>query len=79
LSLDIVDAMLALKELMLSDGTVFEPLGADDEFDDEQAAATRLTTAAKPTQPTRRERRKVPWPCERERRPSPLLLLNRIH
>src|SRR5215472_5931403 len=38
LSLDIVDAMFTVKELMLSpDGIVFEPLGADDELDDPQA------------------------------------------
>jgi hypothetical protein len=58
--LDIVDAMSTVKELMLSDGIVFEPLGAaPDEFDDEQAAATRLTAATRPTQPTRRQRANV--------------------
>jgi hypothetical protein len=65
LSLDIVDPMSTVKELMPSPaGTVFEPLGAVvDEPDepDEQPAAVRATTA-RPAQPTRRKRRDVPWP-----------------
>src|SRR5215469_9499962 len=61
LSLFIVDAMSTLKELVLSPaGIVFEPLavgGVVDEADDPQPAAARPRTAARPTQPTRRERR----------------------
>jgi hypothetical protein len=61
LSLDIVDAMSTLKELVLSPaGIVFEPLAVDgvvDEADDPQPAAARPRTAARPTQPTRRVRR----------------------
>jgi hypothetical protein len=72
--LDIVGPMLTVKELMLTFGIVFDPLGADDEDDDPQPAAIRATTAARPTQPTRRERRNVPPPGERERRPPSLLL-----
>jgi hypothetical protein len=74
LNLDIVGPMFTVKELMLTFGIVFEPLGADDEDDDPQPAAIRLATAARPTQPTRRERRNVPPPCERKRRPPSLLL-----
>jgi hypothetical protein len=53
--------MLTVKELMLSpDGTVFEPLGADDAVDDEpddpQPAAIRPTAVAKATQPSRPKR-----------------------
>jgi hypothetical protein len=71
--LAIVDAMSTVKELVLSpEGIVFEPLGVVvagvDDVDDPQAAAVRLTTAARPTQPT--------GLSERERRP-PLLLLRR--
>jgi hypothetical protein len=73
--LDIVGPMLTVKESMLTFGIVFEPLGADDEDDDDpQPAAIRLATAARPTQPTRRERRNVPPPCERKCRPPSLLL-----
>src|SRR5215472_6990536 len=82
LNLDIVDAMSTVKELMLSPaGTVFEPLlvdGVVDEPDDPQPAAARPRTAARPTQPTRRERRDVPWPCGRVRRPPSRLLPSRI-
>src|SRR5216683_2415655 len=82
LSLDIVDAMSTLKELVLSPaGIVFEPLvvvGVVDEPDDPQPAAARPRTAARPTQPTRRERRHVPWRCERVCRPPSLLLPSRI-
>jgi hypothetical protein len=81
LSLDIVDAMLTVKELVLSGGTLFEPLGAVgavDEVDDPQAAAIRLTPAANPTQPTRPKRPYLPWPCEREARPPLPLLPRRI-
>jgi hypothetical protein len=65
---DITDATSVLKELMLSpEGTVFDPLAADppDDPEDPQAAAARLTTAARLTQATGRS--------ERERRP-PLLI-----
>jgi hypothetical protein len=64
---DITDATSVLKELMLSPlGTVFEPLDApDDDGDELQAAAAKVTTAARLTQATGRS--------ERERRP-PLLL-----
>src|SRR5262252_6547413 len=74
LNLDIVGPMFTVKELMVTFGIVLEPLGADDEDDDPQPAAIRLATAARPTQPARRERRNVPPPCERERRPPSLLL-----
>jgi len=81
LNVDIVDAMSTVKELMVSpDGTVFEPLDVvvvDDELDDEQPAATRAATA-RPTQPSRRERLNMPWPCERECQPPSLLLVTRI-
>src|SRR5215472_3156159 len=63
----IVGPTLTVKELMVTCGIVFEPLAAavvDD--DDEQPAAIRLATAAKPTQPRRPY---LPWPCEREGRP----------
>jgi len=56
--LDIVDAMLTLKELMLSPaGILFDPLDDDDVvdgLDDPQPAATSPATAARLTQPTRR-------------------------
>jgi len=74
--------MLTVKELMLTDGTVAEPVAdaeADeedvvDELDeDEQPAPTRARAAARATQPSRGKRRNVPSPCERESRP-PLLL-----
>src|SRR5215472_8973534 len=53
LSLDIVDARSTVNEVVVRLGTVFEPLGADPDDDEEpQAAATRLTTAARPTQAT---------------------------
>jgi hypothetical protein len=53
--LDISDAMLTVKELMLSPfGIVFEPLGADDDVDDPQAAAVSATSAPRPTHATRR-------------------------
>src|SRR5690242_1706084 len=74
LNADIVGPMCTVKELMLTFGTVFEPLGAVDEDDDEQPAATRPATAARPTQPARGKRRRVPPPCEREGRPPSLLL-----
>jgi len=72
--------MFTVKELMLTFGIVFEPLaaGVDEEDDDPQPAAIRLATAARPTQPARRERRNVPPPCERERRPPLPLLPSRI-
>src|SRR5580658_5461371 len=69
LNSDIVDAMSTVNELMLSPaGIVFEPLdvAAGVVDDDEHAAATRLTTAARPTQPTARKRRDMRWSCERE-------------
>src|SRR5690348_12828040 len=76
LNADIVGPMFTVKELMLTFGIVFEPLDAvgDEDDDDPQPAAIRLATAARPTQPARRERRNVPPPCERERRPPSLLL-----
>jgi hypothetical protein len=55
--LDIVAAMLTVKELMLSPaGILFEPLEDDvvDGLDDPQPAATSPATAARLTQPTRR-------------------------
>jgi len=79
----IVDPTLTVKELMLTAGTVLEPLVADDEADedagadeldeDEQPAAVRARAAPRATQPSRGKRRNVPSPCERESRP-PLLL-----
>jgi hypothetical protein len=72
LNCDIVDAMSTENELMLKlAGILFEPFDADpadvpDDELDEHAAATRLTAAARPTQPAARNRRDVPWPCERE-------------
>jgi hypothetical protein len=59
--------MFTVKDLMLTLGIVFEPLGAVDEDDDEQPAAIRPAIATRPTQTTRRERRNVPPPCERKR------------
>jgi len=62
--------MSTVKELVLSPfGIVFEPLEVVDVdgVDDPQAAAARLTTAARLNQPTGRS--------ERERRPPVLLLL----
>src|SRR5215471_7822767 len=56
LNLDIVGPTFTVKELMVTFGIVLEPLGAVDEDDDPQPAAIRLATAARPTQPTRRER-----------------------
>jgi hypothetical protein len=91
LNRDIVGAMLTVKELMLTDGTVVEALavadaddeaaGADelDELDeDEQPAAVTARAAARATQPSRGKRRNLPSPCERESRPPPLLLPNVI-
>jgi len=84
--MDIVGAMLTVKESMLTAGTVAEALadgepdeaaGADelDELDeDEQPAAIRARAAARATQPSRGKRRNLPSPCERESRPPPLLL-----
>jgi hypothetical protein len=84
LNRDIVGAMLTVKELMLTDGTVVEPLAAGDEADevggadvldeDEQPAAIRPRAAARATQPSRGKRRNLPSPCERESRPPSLLL-----
>src|SRR6516162_1973739 len=86
LNRDIVGAMLTVKELMLTNGTVVAPLadaeddeaaGAEelDELDeDEQPAATTARAAARATQPSRGKRRNLPSPCEREYRPPPLLL-----
>jgi hypothetical protein len=84
LNADIVGAMLTVKELMLTDGTVAEPLlvadaeaaGEDaagvevDELDeDEQPAAIRAPAAARATQPSLGKRRNLP-----ESRPPSLLL-----
>src|SRR6516225_3973710 len=89
LNRDIVGAMLTVKELMLTDGTVVEPLadaeadeddvaaGADEleELDElEQPAAIRARVAARATQPSRGKRRNLPSPCGREPRPPSLLL-----
>src|SRR5215467_13815092 len=74
----IVGPMFTVKELMLTFGIVLEPLGAVDEDDDEQPAAIRLAAAARPTHPTVRERRNVPPPSGRERRPPLPLLPSRI-
>jgi hypothetical protein len=72
--------MLTVKELMLTDGTVAEPVAdaeadAEDELDEldelEQPAAVRARAAARATQPSRGKRRNVPS------LPS-LLLLTRI-
>src|SRR5258708_11941466 len=66
LSLDIVAAMSTLKELVLSPaGIVFEAPVVDDfvrGVDDPQPPAARPMTAARPTQPTRLERRNRPPP-----------------
>jgi len=82
--MDIVGAMLTVKESMLTAGTVAEALAAGDEAgaadeldeldDDEQPAAIRARAAARATQPSRGKRRNLPSPCERESRPPPLLL-----
>jgi hypothetical protein len=79
--------MLTVKESMLTDGTVAEPLavgdeagedaaGAElDELDElEQPAAIRARVAARATQPSRGKRRNLPSPCGRELRPPSLLL-----
>ncbi|HUC56683.1 MAG TPA: hypothetical protein VMA95_04725 [Streptosporangiaceae bacterium] len=62
--------MSTVNELMLSPaGTLFEPLDVEvvEVVEaDEHAAATRLTAAARPTQPTTPKRRDVPRPCGRE-------------
>jgi hypothetical protein len=80
LNRDIVGAMLTVKELMLTAGTVAEPVaeaeaeGADelDELDeDEQPAAIRARAAARASQPSLGKRRNLPS------LPS-LLLLTRI-
>jgi hypothetical protein len=89
LNWDIVGAMFTVKELMLTGGTVVEPLdvadaepaGVDelDELDElEQPAAIRARTAAAATQPTRGKRRNLPSPCERESRLPSLLLPSAI-
>jgi hypothetical protein len=55
---DITDATSVENELTVMLGTVFEPLDVPDpEPDDPHAAAARLTTAARPTHATWRERR----------------------
>jgi len=89
LNRDIVGAMLTVKELMLTGGTVAEPVAdpeaEDEELDeldeldeDEQPAATRARAAARASQPTLGKRRNVPSRCVREYRPPSLLLLTRI-
>src|SRR5215472_9740249 len=80
LNMDIVGAMLTVKESMLTDGTAVEPAAADDagaedagvdevdELDeDEQPAAVRARAAPRATQPSRGKRRNLPS------RPPPLL------
>src|SRR6516165_1161052 len=52
----IVGPTFTVKELMVTCGIALEPLGAVDVDDDPQPAAMRLATAARTTQPTRRER-----------------------
>jgi hypothetical protein len=83
----IVDAMLTVKESMLTAGTEADAAGDDDEPDeddddgldeDEQPAAARARAAARATQPALGKRRNVPSPCVREYRPPSLLLLIRI-
>src|SRR5580658_1364678 len=78
LNSDIVELMLTLKVLMLSpDGIVFEPLDVEPDEPDEPEElqpAARAATAARATQPGRRKRLSVPWPCERECQPPSLLL-----
>jgi hypothetical protein len=72
--MDIVGAMLTVKELMLTGGTVAEPAAGDeaaaedagadevDELDeDEQPAAVRARAAATATQPSRGKRRNLPF------------------
>jgi hypothetical protein len=91
LNWDIVGAMLTVKELMLTAGTVAELVDDadadaeeldevdEDELDeDEQPAAIRARAAATATQPSLGKRRNVPSPCVREDRPPLLLLLTRI-
>jgi hypothetical protein len=89
LNWDIVGAMLTVKELMLTAGTVAEAAadeaGAEDagaeeldELEDEQPAAVRARAAATATQVSRGKRRNLPPPCERESQPPSLLLLTRI-
>jgi hypothetical protein len=82
--MDIVGAMLTVKELMLTAGTVAEPPvaeadedvaddGADEDDEDAHPAATRARAAAAATQPSRGKRRDVPSPCEQEPRPPSFL------
>jgi hypothetical protein len=81
LNRDIVGAMCTVKELMLTDGTVAEPVadadpdadaaGADELDEDEQPAATRARAPARASQPSLGKRRNLPS------LPS-LLLLTRI-
>jgi hypothetical protein len=79
LNWDIVGAMLTVKELMLTAGTVAEPVadadpdaaGADELDEDEQPAATRARAPARASQPSLGKRRNLPS------LPS-LLLLTRI-
>src|SRR5260370_33750843 len=80
--------MLMVKELMLSpDGTVFEPLAAgvdEDDDPDPQPAAIRPATAAKPTQPTRPKRplpllpNPIPHPPFARRHPNKADIARRI-
>jgi hypothetical protein len=69
LNSDIVGAMLTVKELMLTDGTVAELVAdaeadeedvADELDEDEQPAAIRARAAARATQPSRGKRRNLP-------------------
>jgi len=83
LNCDIVGVMLTVKELMLTGGTVVEPLAepdgdvepdeGDEDDEDEQPAAIMARAAARATQPSRGKRRNLPSPCEREPRPPSLL------
>src|SRR5215472_9124745 len=81
LSWDIVDAMLTVKESMLSpDGIVFAapPPPPDEAGEDEQPATSRAATVAAATQPSRGRGLNEPWPCERECPPPRLLLPSSI-
>ena len=69
LNRDIVGGMWTVKELMLTDGTVDEPVAdaeadvedvADELDEDEQPAAARARAAARATQPRRGKRRNLP-------------------
>jgi hypothetical protein len=75
LNWDIVGAMLTVNELMLTDGTVADPLadpvaepdelGVElDEDDELHAAAVSARTAVRPARPTRRKERELQAPAD---------------